>query len=80
MKSVGEPFGDLHIFDTLASAWKDLTLDVAGDVPSPRALHGATVAMGKFYICYGASFTEDSSGLKLFAIGEWASQKLNSMQ
>ena len=43
------------MFDPVAMAWMDLTHNVPGTAPSPRAYHGFTLALGRLYVHGGWS-------------------------
>ena len=48
-------YDDLYMFDPVAMAWMDLTHNVSGTAPSPRAYHGFTLALGRLYVHGGWS-------------------------
>ena len=44
------PLGDLHSFDPVAVAWKDLSVPTRGTVPTARSLHGFVSLNGTLYV------------------------------
>ena len=38
------------MFDPATMAWTDLTSNLSGSLPSPRAYHGFTAAGGRLYV------------------------------
>jgi N-acetylneuraminic acid mutarotase len=51
----GNTLSDLHAFDPVAVAWKDLSAPVDGTAPTARSEHGFTSADGKLYVHGGCA-------------------------
>ena len=62
LPSHADPYDDLHMFDPAAMAWTDITRNVSGSMPSPRAYHGFTAAGGWLYVHGGVNEKGDLFG------------------
>ena len=54
--------GDLHVFDSVALAWRELSVSVNGTAPTARCMHGFTSSDGKLYVHGGQGLSDPVLG------------------